>query len=116
MHKTNIGEGNIINAFNYFTYDGKIGNFNNFLCNSLFGHDIIIEDFCQINSLCSISGNVSIGNECLIGTGSVIKENVSIGNNSIIGMGSVIINNVPGGKTYFGNPARPIWIRKNNAY
>lgn len=76
---------------------------------------VIIEDFVQIGSHCSIytvstidnkQGPVLLQKNCRIGSHSVIMPNVTIGKNSIIGAFSYINCNVPKDVIAFGIPIK----------
>jgi len=78
---------------------------------------VIIEDYVQIGSHCSIYSNSSIDNKqgpvhlgknARIGTHSTIMPNVIIGENSIIAAYSFVNENVPTGELWGGIPAKKI--------
>lgn len=108
INKKNIslGVGNIVEAGVKFTLDIKIGNFNLLNLNTTVGHDVIIEDYCVINPLVSISGGGTIRENVLIGTGANILENLEIGKNSIVGAGAVVTKNIPPNTVAVGVPAK----------
>ena len=76
---------------------------------------VIIEDFVQIGSHCSIysistidkkHGKVRLKKGCRIGTHSVIMPGVTIGEGSIIGAFSFVNENIPAGVLAYGVPAK----------
>lgn len=76
---------------------------------------VIIEDYVQIGSHCSIyshstidnrSGHVVLRKNCRIGTHSVIMPGVIIGENSIIGAFSFVTKDIPDNVIAFGVPAK----------
>jgi acetyltransferase-like isoleucine patch superfamily enzyme len=78
---------------------------------------VIIEDYVQIGSHCSIYSNSSIDNKqgpvhlktnARIGTHSTLMPNVTIGKNSIIAAHSFVNENVPAGELWGGIPAKKI--------
>jgi len=78
---------------------------------------VIIEDFVQIGSHCSVYSTSSIDNKdgkvhmkknCRIGTHSVILPGVTIGENSIIGAFSLVNTDIPDNVLAYGIPARVI--------
>lgn len=92
-HKTDIG------AFTYI--NSKEG--------------VIIEDFVQIGSHCSIysvstidnkEGPVVLKENCRIGSHSVVMPNVTIGKNSIIGAFSFVNGDIPENVIAVGVPAK----------
>jgi acetyltransferase-like isoleucine patch superfamily enzyme len=78
-------------------------------------NNIIIEDYVQIGSHCSIysistidnkEGPVILKKNCKIGSHSVVMPNITIGKNSIIGAFSFVINNIPDNFIAVGIPAK----------
>jgi len=78
---------------------------------------VIIEDFVQLGSHCSLYSTSSIDNKdgkihlkknCRVGTHSVIMPGVTIGENSIIGAFSFVTTNIPDNVLAYGIPARII--------
>ena len=80
-------------------------------------HGVIIEDFVQIGSHCSIysistidnkEGQVKLKKGCKIGSHSVIMPGVTIGENSIIGAHGFVNCDIPENVVAVGVPARVI--------
>ena len=80
-------------------------------------YGVIIEDFVQIGSHCSIysestiddkKGQVIIKRNARIGSHSVVMPGVTIGENSIIGAFSFVNRDIPDNVVAFGIPARVI--------
>jgi len=80
-------------------------------------YNVIIEDFVQIGSHCSIyslstidgkQGPVVLKKNCRIGSHSVVMPGVTVGENAIIGAFSFVDRDIPAGETWVGVPARPI--------
>ena len=76
---------------------------------------VVIEDFVQIGSHCSIysvstidgkEGKVVLKKNCKIGSHSVIMPGVTVGENSIIGAFSFINKDIPDNVTAFGVPVK----------
>lgn len=76
---------------------------------------VIIEDYVQIGSHCSIysvstidnkKGMVRLKKNCKIGTHSVIMPGVTVGMNSIVGAFSFVNKDIPDNCLAFGIPAR----------
>ena len=70
------------------------------------GHDVVVEDYSTISSLCGISGHVHIGKRVFVAGNAVIVPSRIVGDDAYVGAGSVVIRNVPAGKKVFGNPAK----------
>ena len=76
---------------------------------------VVIEDYVQIGSHCSIysistiddkEGEVILKENCRIGTHSVIMPGVTVGKNSIIGAFSFVTEDIPDDVIAFGVPAK----------
>jgi len=76
---------------------------------------VVIEDFVQIGSHCSIysvstidsrEGKVILKKNCKIGTHSVIMPGVTIGENAVVGAFSFVTKNVPPNSLVAGIPAK----------
>ncbi|WP_294376377.1 acetyltransferase [uncultured Clostridium sp.] len=100
-----LGIGNIICSGCILTTEINIGNFNLININSTVGHNSIIKDFCVINPVSSISGDVVIENEVLCGAGCTIKQGLRIGEKSIIGLGAFVVKNVENNSVMVCNQA-----------
>jgi len=72
------------------------------------GHDVFIDEYCEICPNVSISGNCKIGSFTFIGTGAIILPKVIIGKNVIIGAGSVVTKDIPNNSLAVGVPAKVI--------
>lgn len=80
-------------------------------------NEVIIEDFVQIGSHCSIysvstidgkTGRVILKKNCRLGSHSVVMPGITIGENSIIGAFSFISRDIPDNVLAYGIPARII--------
>jgi acetyltransferase-like isoleucine patch superfamily enzyme len=80
-------------------------------------HGVVIEDFVQIGSHCSIysvstidnkEGKIILKKNCKVGSHSVIMPGVTIGENSIVGAFSFVNKDVPDNTVAIGVPARVI--------
>ncbi len=71
-------------------------------------HNVTIGANTAISSNTCIAGGATIGAGCNIAAGVVINAKIRIGDNSMIGLGSVVTKSIPEGKSFFGNPARPL--------
>ena len=80
-------------------------------------HGVILEDFVQIGSHCSIysystidwkEGQVVLKRNCRIGTHSAVMPNVTIGKNTIVGAFSYVTKDIPENVVAFGVPARVV--------
>ena len=80
-------------------------------------YNVIIEDYVQIGSHCSIysistidnkQGEVYLKENCKIGSHSTVMPNVTIGKNSIIGANSLVLSDIPDNVVAFGVPAKVI--------
>jgi acetyltransferase-like isoleucine patch superfamily enzyme len=80
-------------------------------------YGVIIEDFVQIGSHCSIyslstidgkNGKIHLKENCKIGTHSTVLPGVSVGKNSIIGAHSLVNSDIPDNVVAFGVPAKVV--------
>lgn len=80
-------------------------------------YHVIIEDFVQIGSHCSIysvstidnkRGTVKLKKNCKIGSHSVVMPGVTIGENSIVGAFSFVTHDIPQNVIAVGAPAKVI--------
>ena len=78
-------------------------------------YGVIIEDFVQIGSHCSIysvstidnkTGKIHLKKNCKIGTHSTVMPGVTIGENSIIGANSLVLEDIPANVVAYGVPAK----------
>jgi len=85
---------------------------------------VVIEDFVQIGSHCSIyslstidnkEGTVVLKKNCKIGAHSLIMPGVTVGQNSIIGAFSFVNKNIPPNVIAFGQPAK-IYRKQDASY
>jgi acetyltransferase-like isoleucine patch superfamily enzyme len=83
-------------------------------------YGVIVEDYVQIGSHCSIysistiddkCGEVRLMKCCRIGSHSVVMPGVTIGENSIIGACSFVDSDIPDNTVAFGVPARVVRSR-----
>ena len=80
-------------------------------------YGVVIEDFVQIGSHCSLysvstidnkQGKIVLRENCKIGSHSTIMPNVTIGKNSIIGAHSLVLFDIPDNVVAFGVPAKVV--------
>jgi len=80
-------------------------------------YGVVIEDFVQIGSHCSIysastidnkKGKVILRRNCKIGSHSTIMPSVTVGQNSIVGAFSFVSRDIPDNVVAFGIPAKVI--------
>ena len=80
-------------------------------------NDVVIEDYVQIGSHCSIysvstidnkEGEVILKKGCRVGSHSVIMPGVTIGENSIIGAFSLVNRDIPDNFLAYGIPVKVI--------
>ncbi len=78
---------------------------------------VVIEDFVQIGSHCSVysestidnkKGKVVLKKNCKIGSHSIVMPGVTVGENSVIGAFSFVNKDIPNNVVAFGIPAKVI--------
>jgi len=86
---------------------------------------VVIEDFVQIGSHCSVysistidnkEGKIVLKKNCKIGTHSVVMPGVTVGENSIIGAFSFVKQDIPANVVALGVPAKVIRKLKNKKF
>lgn len=70
------------------------------------GHNVVLEDNCQITACAEISGSVLIGKGSWLGPNCSIMNGIEIGEGCYVGLGSVVIKSLPPNKVVAGSPAR----------
>jgi len=100
-----IGKGNIITWHCGISCNVRLGDFNLLNGYNSFGHDAKIGSYNSFMPSVKVSGNVIIGDCNFWGTASVVIENVHVGNNVRVGAGSVVMRRTQDGTVYVGNPA-----------
>ena len=80
-------------------------------------HGVIIEDFVQIGSHCSIysvstidgkQGEIVLKKNCCIGSHSIVMPGVTIGENAVIGAFSFVNQDIPDNVRAYGVPAKVV--------
>ena len=83
-------------------------------------HGVVIEDFVQVGSHCSIysvstidgrQGRVLLKKNCKIGSHCVIMPGVTVGENSTVGACSFVNHDIPDHAVAFGIPAKVVQSR-----
>lgn len=78
---------------------------------------VVIEDFVQVGSHCSIysastidgkKGRVTLKKNCRIGSHSTIMPGVTIGENAVVGAHSFVNKDIPDNVVAFGSPVKII--------
>ncbi len=78
---------------------------------------VVIEDFVQLGSHCSVysastidgkKGRITLKKNCCIGTHSTVMPGVTIGENAIIGAHSFVNKDIPDNVLAFGSPVKII--------
>jgi sugar O-acyltransferase (sialic acid O-acetyltransferase NeuD family) len=103
-----IGTGNIIQHFASINSGARLGNHCIVNCNSVIGHDVVLEDYVSVMPQNGIMGFCELKKRSYAGAGAVMIPNVVIGEDATVGAGAVVIRDVPPGATVVGNPARII--------
>jgi sugar O-acyltransferase (sialic acid O-acetyltransferase NeuD family) len=107
-HSASIGDNCMIFEHNVIQHGVNIGNDVILWSGNHIGHRSVIEDHVYISSHCVISGYCRIGEYAFLGVNSTFNDRISVAPNCIIGSGAVVIRNTEEGKTYVGNPAKPL--------
>lgn len=103
-----LGKGCIVCPFSVLSTHIQVGDYCAFYYHSAIGHDVTIGSWSQISAFADLTGGVTAGESLFMGTHASVLPGVTVGNEVTVGAGSVVFKDVPGGKTMFGNPARPV--------
>lgn len=101
-----IGEGTVVCAGNILTTQVQVGRHVNVNLDCTIGHDVVIEDFCNLSPGVHISGFVHLAEDVDIGTGAVILPGKRVGRNTTIGAGAVVNTDLPENGVAVGIPAK----------
>lgn len=102
---TSVGEGVVMYPDAAVSVNSRIGNFVTLLSSGL-GHDVEIEDYVTISSMCDICGGVRIGKRVFLGSHVTIVPGRRIGDDAYIAAGSTVMTNIKPGYRVMGNPAK----------
>ena len=114
VRESDIGFDNIIYENVVLQANVTIGNHNIIHCGTVIGHQTIIGNCCLFSVHVSIGARVKIENNSFFGMGCIIIGECKLKESVFVGAGSVVLNNIDSNWTYFGNPAKKIFPRKNN--
>ncbi|NCP19535.1 MAG: acetyltransferase [Erythrobacter sp.] len=94
-----------------FTNRIEVGAFSIFNLNATIGHDVIVDEFCNIAPGANLSGYVHLRSGVWIGTGAAVNQGqpgayLEIGANTMIGSGSVVVKSCEADSVYVGIPAK----------
>jgi acetyltransferase EpsM len=107
----------------YVAKSARIGHGSVVLAHSSIMRNVVVGNFCIINSQvviehdtnvgCSaflaagacIGAQVHIGQGAFVGLNSALRENVNVGAYAFVGMGSVVLRDIPDYSRAYGNPA-----------
>jgi sugar O-acyltransferase (sialic acid O-acetyltransferase NeuD family) len=103
-----VGAGTVICAGNAITTQIRIGAHVNINLNCTLGHDVTLDDYCNLSPGVHVSGNVHLEEGVDAGTGAVFIPGKRVGAWSVIGAGSVVTKDIPSRVVAVGAPAKPI--------
>lgn len=106
-----IGDNNIISehvTIQRPAEDAKtsIGNNNLIMAHAHVGHDVTIENDCEICSGVILGGYVTVKNKAKIKLGAIIRNRKKIGEEALVGLGACVVKDVEAKTVVIGNPAK----------
>ena len=72
------------------------------------GHDCVLGAQCLLAAQVGIAGNTTVGDNCVLLGQAGVAQNITIGPGALIGAQTGVSKDLPGGKQYFGSPAREL--------
>lgn len=103
-----IGDNCFILENNVIQHGVTVGNDVTLWSGNHIGHQARIAGHVFVSSHCVISGYCTIGAYSFLGVNSTYNDRITVAPNCIIGSGAVVIRSTEEGKTYVGNPAKPL--------
>ena len=106
--RARIGTGSSIFAMTYIGPEVIIGDYCLINTASCIEHNSRIEDHVVVSPGVIVGGEVTVGRYSMIGIGAVVSNKVKIGNGSIVGGNSFVHKDIPDNVVAYGSPARVI--------
>jgi sugar O-acyltransferase (sialic acid O-acetyltransferase NeuD family) len=103
-----IGENCFIFELSNIQYSVKIENNTIIWSGCYIGDHTNVKENCFIASQAVVACHSQLGKNCFIGLNSTILEHIKIADYSVVGAGAVVVRDTEKGKTYVGNPAKPL--------
>jgi sugar O-acyltransferase (sialic acid O-acetyltransferase NeuD family) len=100
-----MGRGNIIQAFCYAGPDARIGDHCMVNIGSVVGHNVVLEDYASVMCLCNIAGGARLRTGAYLGSSVMIVPGVTVGENAFLCAGCSVFKDVDDGAVMKGNPA-----------
>lgn len=69
-------------------------------------HDVVVDDFANVNPGVIVAGHSRVGRGAFIGAGATLIDRVAVGEWTIVGAGAVVVRDLPPRVTAVGVPAR----------
>lgn len=108
-----IGKGVIIGYGTQIDCDVVIGDFCNIQTNAVIGHDTVVCDWCMIDCFAFTGGFAKLGEGVTLHTRATVIPKLKIGDYATVNAGSCCIRDVKPGSVMMGNPAKELLIPKS---
>lgn len=106
--RVTIGAGTLLAPYTVVTTNVSIGRHCILNVKASVSHDVVVEDFVNLNPGSTVTGGCHLGEGCFIGAGATLLPGVKIGKWATVGAGAVVLEDVPDFATVVGVPAREL--------
>ncbi len=78
------------------------------------GHHATVGDYCSLMPHSAAAGGSKLGAGTLVSIGASVLPNVTVGDGCQVSAGAVVTREMPAASLVFGNPARPMPLRRRH--
>lgn len=103
---TEVGAGSVVLAGVVATTGVAIGRHVALMPHVVLTHEARVGDFATVASAVSLAGGVVVEEGAYLGAATLVRQGLTVGAGAMTGMGSLVVDDIPGGRLWFGAPAR----------